>query len=155
MRKVNGKSRIFNFSIGKTDILVPGCAGKISVGYKNYRMRSLKLYKKVYLFYNPYMRIFIGIKLEAPVPENIGTFLKPFKKVCSPIKWTKPANLHITLKFIGDMDSALYSRMKERLNRLQLKTGPLEITLRGCGKFGKGGDLSIIWLGIQPNPVLE
>ena len=101
------------------------------------------------------MRIFIGLKLDKNVQDEIEKFLKPFKKLSSPIRWVKPQNIHITLKFIGEVPGEKYSQMEENLTAATFNTGPFNLTLAGCGKFGKKESLNILWTGIAPNQKLE
>jgi len=67
------------------------------------------------------MRIFIGIKLDDTVLDSLEKFLEPFKKIASPVKWTKRENLHITLKFIGDVPDETYSKIESRLAWVEAK----------------------------------
>jgi 2'-5' RNA ligase len=101
------------------------------------------------------MRIFIGIKLDDTVLKEIEKFLKPFKKIASPIKWTKPENIHVTLKFIGEVSPDKYSRIETQLDNADFKTGSIILNIAGCGKFGKGRDMSIFWIGLDKNEKLE
>ncbi len=105
------------------------------------------------------MRIFIGIKLDDTVHRKIDSFLKPFKKINSPVslRWVKPENIHITLRFIGEMDTTKFSEMEAVLNeRVQGSSiGPLDIELQGCGKFGRNNTLNILWIGVKRNPNLD
>ena len=101
------------------------------------------------------MRIFIGIKLDKSVQDKIEKFLKPFKKISSPLKWVKPGNIHITLKFIGDVPDEKYTRIENSLTSTTFNTGPFDLELAGCGKFGGRSDLNILWTGITPDKKLE
>ena len=103
------------------------------------------------------MRIFIGIKLDKTVHQRVESFLEPFKKIKSPVRWVKPANIHITLRFIGEMDQKKYSQMEAALNELSQDAvlAPLDIELQGCGKFGRNKTLNILWIGVKQNPQLE
>lgn len=101
------------------------------------------------------MRIFIGIKLDNAVHQEVESFLKPFKKIKCPVRWVKPANIHITLKFIGEMDQKKYSQMEASFNKLTHNKNPLDIELTGCGKFGRENTINIFWIGIKTNPQLE
>ena len=101
------------------------------------------------------MRIFIGIKLNDLVLEKIEKFLKPFKKIVTPLKWTKQENLHITLKFIGEVSPKQYSQIETLLNNADFNTGAIDLNITDCGKFGKGRDLNILWIGIDKNGKLE
>jgi 2'-5' RNA ligase len=101
------------------------------------------------------MRIFIGIKLDDKVLKEMEKFLKPFKKTASPIKWTKPENIHVTLKFIGEVTPDKYSRIETLLDNADFHTGAIDLNIAGCGKFGKGRDMSIFWIGLDKNEKLE
>jgi 2'-5' RNA ligase len=101
------------------------------------------------------MRIFIGIKLNDMVLEKIEKFLKPFKKISTPLKWTKQENLHITLKFIGEVSPEQYSHIETLLNNTNFNTGAMDLNITGCGKFGRGRDLNILWIGTDKNDTLE
>ncbi len=109
-----------------------------------------RLYKKGYLFYNQSMRVFIGIKLDERVHDEIEKFLAPFKKISSPIRWAKPENVHITLKFIGEVPEEKYAKIEKHLGEADFNTGPFDLRLAGCGKFGRGNSLDIFWIGISP-----
>jgi len=109
----------------------------------------------MHLFYNPCMRIFIGIKLDDTVLDSLEKFLEPFKKIASPVKWTKRENLHITLKFIGDVPDETYSKIESRLANTDFNTGPVTLKFQGCGKFGKGRDMNIFWVGMEKDDTLE
>jgi 2'-5' RNA ligase len=100
------------------------------------------------------MRIFIGIKLDERVHDEIEKFLKPFKKISSPVRWVKPANVHITLKFIGEVSNEKYVQIEKRLSEAEFNTDPFDLRLAGCGKFGRGNTLNIFWIGISPSDPL-
>jgi 2'-5' RNA ligase len=111
---------------------------------------SCRLYKNSYLFYNQSMRVFIGIKLDERVHDEIEKFLAPFKKISSPIRWAKPENVHITLKFIGEVPEEKYTKIEKYLGEAEFDTGAFDLRLTGCGKFGRGNSLDIFWIGISP-----
>ena len=101
------------------------------------------------------MRIFIGIRLDDGVIEAIEKFLKPFKKANTPVRWVKPENTHITLKFIGEVSTEKYSQIEKALTDNRFNIGAFPVILEGCGKFGRGGSLNIFWIGIAANPSLK
>jgi 2'-5' RNA ligase len=100
------------------------------------------------------MRVFIGIKLDERVHEEIEKFLAPFKKISSPIRWVNPENVHITLKFIGEVPEEKYAKIQKYLAEAEFDTGPFDLRLAGCGKFGRGSTLDIFWIGITPSDPL-
>jgi len=101
------------------------------------------------------MRVFIGIKLSDHVHEEIEKFLKPFKKSSTPIRWVKPENVHLTLKFIGEIPEEKYRQIARCLGEIQFNTGPFQLKLSGCGKFGRGDTLNILWIGVNTGNALK
>jgi len=101
------------------------------------------------------MRVFVGIKLDREAVEKIIATLKPFRKIATPIKWTKPENIHLTLKFIGDLEPAAYKQLEQVLSNGDYQLSPFTVRISGIGKFGRGPELTILWAGITPSPKLE
>jgi len=100
------------------------------------------------------MRVFIGIKLNENCIESIKRELKSFKKIGSPIKWTRDENIHLTLKFIGEINEnkleELISKIQERINEIiQFK-----MIIRGFGAFKRNGILTIFWTGVEKSKEL-
>jgi 2'-5' RNA ligase len=101
------------------------------------------------------MRVFIGIKPDDSVREMIGDALKPFQKISTPIKWVKPENIHITLKFIGEIGPVRKDQLIDRLKNARFQSAPISLHIFGFGKFGPGENLNIFWAGIEPSPPLK
>jgi 2'-5' RNA ligase len=101
------------------------------------------------------MRIFIGIKLDEATRKTIATELKPFKEIANSIRWTESKNIHLTLKFIGEVSEALAMRIKEALLAAKISVAPFTMKIAGFGKFPAGDDLHIFWAGMEDNPQLR
>ena len=101
------------------------------------------------------MRIFIGIQLEEDIKTRIEKELKPFKKMGTPIRWAKPGNVHLTLKFIGEVADELYPQIESALAETSFGFTPFRVQGRGLGKFPAGDEVHIFWVGIEPSAELE
>jgi 2'-5' RNA ligase len=101
------------------------------------------------------MRIFVGIKLDEATRENIAKELKPFKKVANSIRWTEIGNIHLTLKFLGEISEDLLGRIEETLLAAKISVGPFPLKITGFGKFPAGDDLHIFWAGVDDTPQLQ
>jgi len=87
-------------------------------------------------------RLFIAID----PPENIRSGLA---RICHGIKgarWTPEEQLHLTLRFIGEVDRLTTRRIDEVLR--ELKFAPFSISLAGCGVFPPRGMPRILWAGL-------
>lgn len=101
------------------------------------------------------MRLFIGIKPDDSVLEQIDRFLKPFKKIASPVNWTELKNIHITLKFIGEVSDAQYALISKKIRETDFHVGAVKLVFTGCGKFGRDSGMDIFWVGLAPDKNLE
>jgi RNA 2',3'-cyclic 3'-phosphodiesterase len=101
------------------------------------------------------MRIFVGIKLDEAIRESIARELQPFKKIANSIRWTKSANIHLTLKYVGEISEDLAARIEETLLTAKIPVTPFPLKITGFGKFPAGDDLHILWAGVDANPSLR
>ncbi|WP_129724805.1 RNA 2',3'-cyclic phosphodiesterase [Xylanivirga thermophila] len=94
------------------------------------------------------MRIFIAIELDNALKEDI------YKKVClikeKSLKgnFTKKDNLHITIRFLGEIDNHEVDRVKGAMEQAAEKIKPFDITLGQLGKFDRGNSC-ILWSGVD------
>ena len=56
--------------------------------------------------YNELMRTFIAIELEKEIRDTLFQIQEELKSVQADVKWIKTANIHLTLKFLGEVEEA-------------------------------------------------
>ena len=100
------------------------------------------------------MRLFTGIALGDEVRKNVLKELKPFRKAGVPLRWTEELNLHLTLKFIGEVAAPVAARVGAALDALP-SVPPFRLRLRGFGKFPAGDGLNVLWAGVEESPELR
>jgi 2'-5' RNA ligase len=65
------------------------------------------------------------------------------------IRWSRrPENLHVTLKFLGQVDQALLARFVANLAQALAPSAGFDVELRGFGAFPSLRDAQVIWVGI-------
>jgi 2'-5' RNA ligase len=94
------------------------------------------------------MRAFIAIDL----PESIRAALRhkqaSFRSVSPDARWTQPAGIHLTLKFLGEISDAKVKEVSQSLKNL----GPFEafaIGLKGFGFFPDVRRPRVFWVGVE------
>lgn len=97
----------------------------------------------------------MGIKLDRDAVDGITKVLRPFRKLATPIKWTNTENIHLTLKFIGEVEPEVYQDIERVLTSAQYPVAEFPVRISGIGKFGRGPELNILWAGIEPSNPLE
>lgn len=88
-------------------------------------------------------RLFVGIDL----PELIDQQLELIQGGIPGARWEGADKLHVTIKFIGDVDGGTAHRIEEALAKIDLPAFPL--VLSGIGMFPPRGRPRILWVGIE------
>jgi len=95
------------------------------------------------------MRTFLAIK----VPENVRKVVYDFAQVEAkkelPIKWVAFENLHITLKFLGEIDEDKRVEIKPAIVELGQRHSPFTIELEGLGCFPNPRNPRVMWVGVK------
>jgi 2'-5' RNA ligase len=94
-------------------------------------------------------RLFTGIEIPAEVREEIARLKVPLP---GGGRWTEPADLHLTLRFVGDIERPQAQEFADGLETIDLDA--FELRLSGLGVFG-GNEPRTIWAGIEDSAPLE
>lgn len=94
------------------------------------------------------LRLFTALAL----PPAAASDLAMMQTALPGARWTRPENFHITLRFIGEVDVRTADDAASAL--AALSAAPFDLTLKGCGVFGKDAPRSV-WVGVETNPALD
>ena len=87
-------------------------------------------------------RLFIAVTLPQPVRDVLTTLEQPLTGVT----WTRPEQLHLTLRFLGDVPVATLSAIEAHL--ATVKVAPFVLPLEGCGTFPPSAPPRVLWIGV-------
>ena len=93
------------------------------------------------------MRLFVTIDLDPAIRERIARFLEGVRQFAPEVRWARPEALHITLKFIGEMDVARLAAVRSALTQVQGES--TEIRFRGTGFFPTAKSARVFWAGVE------
>lgn len=94
------------------------------------------------------IRAFIAVALEPLVIAKITDVIDELKPRFSGVRWVPPGNLHLTLKFLGDIDEGLVVPISAALNE-HLRLFPrCTINAKGLGVFPGPKRPRILWVGL-------
>ena len=94
------------------------------------------------------IRAFICLELPKHVRDTIDVKATSLlKKTGARCSWVKPGNLHLTLKFLGDIPESIVPKLAAALEKVVAKAAPLSLSLKDVGTFG-GRNPRVIWVGI-------
>lgn len=94
------------------------------------------------------MRLFIAIEL----PDDLKDRLAGLKTVIPAANWVKRAGYHLTLSFLGEVDSDRVPALTAALSSIQSPS--FSVTLRGAGRFPPKGAARVLWIGTETQPAL-
>ena len=95
------------------------------------------------------IRSFIAIELPKEIKEDLGKIQDELKKSNADIKWVEPKNIHLTLKFLGNVDEKKLEDIKRILRNLSERYKGFFIELSRIGAFPKISSPRVIWIGIE------
>lgn len=95
------------------------------------------------------LRTFIAIPLPEAVQDKVDALLSDLRKADAAVRWVPARNLHLTLKFLGDVAEA---RLEELYVGIRMATEgiePFRITLTGLGAFPNARRPRVLWIGMD------
>lgn len=94
------------------------------------------------------MRLFVAI----PLPEALCDRLAQMSGGLDNTRWVDPENMHLTLRFLGELDGREAADVDATLGAISAPTFELELT--GVDTFGNGKKVSTLWVGVDaPEPL--
>ncbi|HEY6917045.1 MAG TPA: RNA 2',3'-cyclic phosphodiesterase [Allosphingosinicella sp.] len=94
-------------------------------------------------------RLFVAIRPPGP----IRAFLLSIMGGIAGARWQDEDQLHLTLRFIGDIDARAAEDVHMALSGV--RQAPFEIAVSGLGTFERRGEPSAFWAGVTPQDMLK
>jgi len=95
------------------------------------------------------MRTFIAISLPEEIKGYLGQVQEKLKLSAADVKWVQAGNIHLTLKFLGEIDEEKLREVSGILNDTAKGKGTFKINLSSLGAFPKIAYPRVIWAGID------
>jgi RNA 2',3'-cyclic 3'-phosphodiesterase len=94
------------------------------------------------------IRAFIALPLPETVKDALLEASGRLRKTID-ARWVKPEAIHLTMKFLGDIDEKNLVSIRERLDDLSALYHPFDMRLSGMGAFPSVRKARVIWAGID------
>lgn len=92
-------------------------------------------------------RLFAGIEIPDRHRRQLGLLARPLPGA----RWVEPENLHLTLRYFGDVDTLTAEELSHGL--AAIKAAPFDVKIVDVGAFG-GREPKVIWAGIAASEAL-
>ncbi|MDX1930031.1 MAG: RNA 2',3'-cyclic phosphodiesterase [Pirellulaceae bacterium] len=94
-------------------------------------------------------RTFIAVEIGSPAREVILRLIKQLAGELHGVRWTQPDQLHLTLKFIGDIDNRELPEICSQMRAACSGIEAFSASLKGVGAFPKNKPPRVLWVGFQ------
>lgn len=102
-------------------------------------------------FSTPHLRSFVALQLRADERSEADVILQKLRSLDTGVKWEQCANLHITLRFLGDTTVSVLQNMNQDFQTECSRIGSIRTTFDCLGCFPNLHSPRIVWLGTS-NP---
>jgi 2'-5' RNA ligase len=98
------------------------------------------------------VRTFICIEIPDSIKTRIEKLQESLRGIEAQISWTRPHNIHLTLKFLGGVTASRLERIKAAVERAAKGINSFEIEVSGTGCFPTPRNPRVLWVGITSVP---
>lgn len=105
------------------------------------------------------MRAFIAIEMPAPVQQRLLATQRRLtqqlrlQQLDRCVRWTSANNLHLTLRFLGEIDSAQQHTLEQSLAQIAQRHARMMLFAGGVGCFPSVRRPNVIWCGVEGDVV--
>jgi 2'-5' RNA ligase len=93
------------------------------------------------------IRSFVALEVEEPARAAMIEYLGRLRSTVDGVAWTRPENLHVTLKFLGNVVPDVLAVLADRLAGVAAAQPAFPVAFRGVGAFPGGTRPRILWIG--------
>ena len=96
-------------------------------------------------------RVFGAIEIPAEIRERISEHSQQLHTAQPDVQasWTKPDNIHLTLKFFGNISQQQVLQVSVAASRTVEGFEPFQLRIDGAGAFPERGPARVLWIGIN------
>jgi 2'-5' RNA ligase len=97
------------------------------------------------------VRVFIAVSVPDAIRGAIARAQEELRRAVSDdeIRWAKPEQFHLTLKFLGNVDDSRLEELKEAVGKVSEGFSPLGLRAAGIGFFPQGRPPRVVWAGVD------
>jgi 2'-5' RNA ligase len=101
------------------------------------------------------MRLFVAVNLPDDVRRGIWTAAERLRRADLPVRWVEPDGIHLTLKFLGEVEQSRREEIEAGLAAAVRGARPFQMPMADFGAFPSVERPRVIWVGCEGVPPLE
>jgi len=94
------------------------------------------------------VRCFIAVELPNDLRRELGRLQKRLKVDEPRVKWVSPEGIHLTLKFLGDVDTTMIEPITQAMTQAAQGTLPFSLNIQQLGAFPSLQRVQVVWVGL-------
>ena len=95
------------------------------------------------------IRAFIAVELPPAVREAVESVVRELRSgIGDGVRWVRPEGVHLTLKFLGDIDAGSVPAVSRAMAQCAASAAPFDLFLEGVGVFPNARRPRVIWIGL-------
>lgn len=95
------------------------------------------------------MRSFLAVELPGELKRELGRILEELRQCGADVKWVRPEAIHLTLKFLGEINPEQVGETRLAVQEVARYHGPFKIEARGLGCFPRLEQPRVVWVGLE------
>jgi 2'-5' RNA ligase len=100
------------------------------------------------------IRAFVAVSIPSTILERIEETSSRLRELGLGARFSKIQSIHLTLKFLGEIEEGLVGRIGQALEESVRSTALFSLDVRGVGVFPNCRRPRVIWVGIEKEPEL-
>lgn len=97
------------------------------------------------------MRLFIAALLPEEIQRQLSLYINSLKQTVDGVRWEKTEKLHVTLKFLGDVDQSMVKEISSLLSRTAQNCSPFQLSTTLFGAFPNLRSPKVLYAGLSQN----
>ncbi|MBI4637242.1 MAG: RNA 2',3'-cyclic phosphodiesterase [Candidatus Rokubacteria bacterium] len=93
------------------------------------------------------VRSFVAVLLDPDTRAALGTAIERLRRAGRGVAWVVPDNLHVTLKFLGQVDEARLGEVASALAAAAAGVAAFDFVVQGLGAFPSVDRPRVVWAG--------
>jgi RNA 2',3'-cyclic 3'-phosphodiesterase len=95
------------------------------------------------------VRTFVAVLIGDELRTRVSGVQEPLKKLAPDVKWVAPDNLHVTIKFLGNVREDDLPGVYRAVEEASGAVSQFDLSLSGLGAFPNARRARVVWVGIE------
>ena len=95
------------------------------------------------------IRSFVAVDLPMEVKGRLSRLVESLRRGGHPVKWVNPQGLHVTLKFLGNVEASRIPAVSQAVEQVAHDARSFELTAVGLGTFPSLSRPRVVWVGLE------